>query len=58
MNNCFSVIAQVIIRATPFSFILLVSSLKASRNCAAANLKLEFNSIIIMHLAQGDYREI
>ena len=27
-NNCFSIIAQVIIRATAFSFILLVSSLK------------------------------
>ena len=26
-NNCFSIIAQVIIRATAFSFILLVSSL-------------------------------
>ena len=31
-NNCFSIIAQVIIRATAFLFILLVSSFKTSRN--------------------------
>ena len=35
-NNCFSIIAQVINRATVFSFILLVSSLKTSRNRPAA----------------------
>ena len=57
-HNCFSVIAQVIIRATPFSFILLVSSLKTSQNHAAVNLKLVLNSIIVMHLTQGDYSEI
>ena len=34
-NNCFSIIAQVIIRATVFSFILLVFSVKTSRNRAA-----------------------
>ena len=39
-NNCFSIIAQVIIRATAFSFFLLVSSLKTSRNRAAAILKI------------------
>ena len=39
-NNCFSIIAQVIIRAIAFSFILLVSSLKTSRNRAAAILKI------------------
>ena len=38
-NNCFSIIAQVIIRATAFSFILLVSSLKTSRNRVVAILK-------------------
>ena len=39
-NNCFSIIAQVIIRATAFSFILLVFSVKTSRNRAAASLKI------------------
>ena len=39
-NNCFSIIAQVIIRATAFYFILLVSSLETSRNHAAAILKI------------------
>ena len=39
-NNCFSIIAQVIIRATAFSFILLISSLKTSRNRATAILKI------------------
>ena len=44
-NNCFSIISieiisQVIIRATAFSFILLISSLKTSRNRAVANLKI------------------
>ena len=39
-NNCFSIIAQVIIRAIEFSFILLVSSLKSSTNRAAAILKI------------------
>ena len=39
-NNCFSIIAQVIIRATVFSFILLVSSLKTSRNRASVILKI------------------
>ena len=34
-NNCFSVIAQVIIKATAFSFIL-----KTSSNLAAPNLKI------------------
>ena len=31
-NNCFSIIAQVIIRATLFCFISLALSLKTSRN--------------------------
>ena len=39
-NNCFSIISQVIIRATEFSFVLLVSSLKTSTNRAAAILKI------------------
>ena len=39
-NNCFSIITQVIIRATAFSFILFVSSSKTSTNCAAAILKI------------------
>ena len=39
-NNCFSIIAQVIIRATAFSFILLVSSLETSRNHVAGVLKI------------------
>ena len=33
-NNCFSIIAQVIIRAIAFSFILFVSSSKTSINRA------------------------
>ena len=55
-NNCFSIIAQVIIRATAFSFILLVSSLKTSRNCSATILKLVLQ--YYNHLARGDYSEI
>ena len=39
-NNCFSIITQVIIRATTFSFILFLSSSKTSRNRAAAILKI------------------
>ena len=39
-NNCFSIIAQVIIRAIAFSFLLLVSSLETSRNLKAAILKI------------------
>ena len=39
-NNCFSIIAQVIIKATAFSFILFVSSLETSRNRAVAILKI------------------
>ena len=39
-NNCFTIIAQVIIRTTVFTFILLVSSLKRSTNRAAAILKV------------------
>ena len=35
-NNCFSIIAQVIIRATAFTFNLLVSSFETSRKCAEA----------------------
>ena len=35
-----SITAQVIIRATEFSFILLVSSLKSSTNHVAASLKI------------------
>ena len=40
MNTFFGIIAQVIIRETSFSFILLVSSLKTSRNRVAAILKI------------------
>ena len=39
-NNCFSIIAQVIIREIAFSFILLVFSSKTSRNHAVAILKI------------------
>ena len=39
-NNCFRIIAQVIIRKTAFSFILLVSFSKTSRNRATAILKI------------------
>ena len=39
-NNRFSIIAQMIIRATAFSFILLVSTSKTSRNRAPAILKI------------------
>ena len=40
-NNCFSIITQVIIWASAFSFILFVSgaALETSRNRAAAILK-------------------
>ena len=55
-NNCFSIIAQVIIRATAFSFILLVSSSNASRNLAAAIFKIMLQ--YYNHLAWGDYSEI
>ena len=44
-NNCFSIIAQVIIRATAFSFILLVSPLKTSRHRAAAILKISASEL-------------
>ena len=39
-NKCFSIIAQAIIRAIAFSFILFVSSSKTSRNRADAILKI------------------
>ena len=39
-NNFFNIIAQVIIRATAFSFILFISSLETSRNRAAAIWKI------------------
>ena len=39
-NNCFSKIAQVIIRAIAFSFIFFVSSSKTSRNRAVSILKI------------------
>ena len=39
-NNCFSIITQVIIRATAFSFISFASSSETSRNSAAAILVL------------------
>ena len=39
-NNCFSIITQVIIRATAFSFMLFVSSSETPRNCVAAILKI------------------
>ena len=46
-NNCFSIIAQVIIRAIAFSFILFVSSSKTSRNRAVAILKISASVSII-----------
>ena len=55
-NNCFSIIAQVIIRATAFSFILLVSSLKSSKNRVAAILKLVLQ--YYNHFAWGDKSKI
>ena len=39
-NYCFSIIAQVIIKAIAFSFILFVYSSKTSRNRAAVILKV------------------
>ena len=39
-NNCFSIITQVIIRSTAFSFIFFVSSSKTSRNRAVAILNI------------------
>ena len=39
-NNCFSIIAHVIIREIVFSFIFFVSSSKTSRNRAVAILKI------------------
>ena len=56
VKNLFSIIARVIIRATAFSFILLVSSSKTSRNLVAAILKLVLQ--YYNHLAWGDYSEI
>ena len=39
-NNCFSIIAQVIIRPIAFSFILFVSSSKTSRSRAVSILEI------------------
>ena len=39
-HNCFSIIAQVIIRETAFSFILFVSSSKTLRNRAGPSWKI------------------
>ena len=50
-NNCFSIITQVIIRATAFSFIFFVSSSKTSRNRAVANLKM--NASVLQSLRAG-----
>ena len=38
-NNCFSIIAQVITRATAFSFILRISSSNTSRNSRGGNFE-------------------
>ena len=40
MIDCSSIITEVIIRATAFSFILFVSSSETSRNHAAVILKI------------------
>ena len=47
-NNCFSIIAQVVIRETASSFILLVFSLKTARNRAAAILKISASVLYII----------
>ena len=52
-NNCFSITAQVLIRATAFSFILLVSSLKTSTNRAAAILKMSASVLFRTHKRSG-----
>ena len=46
-NNCFTIIAQVIIRATAFSFILFVSPSETSRNRTVAILENLCFSIMI-----------
>ena len=56
VKHFFSIIAQVIIRATAFYFILLVSSLKTSRNPVAAILKLVL--WYYNHLVRDYYSEI
>ena len=50
-NYCFSIIAKVIIRATVFSFTLIIFSSETSRNCAVATLKISATDsiIIILH---------
>ena len=54
-NNRFSIIAQVIIRATAFSFTLRVSFSNTSRNHAATIVKLVLQ--YYNHLVRGDYIE-
>ena len=54
-NNCFSVITQVIIKATAF-FILFVFSSETLKNRAAQLLKLVLQ--YYNHLARGDYSKI
>ena len=50
-NYCFSIITQVIIRTTAFSFILFVSSSETSRNREEAILKL--SASLYSHLASA-----
>ena len=47
-NNCFTIIAQVIIRAIAFPFILFVSFSKTSRNPAVSILKISASCSIII----------
>ena len=51
-NNCFSIITQVIIRATAFYFILFVYSSETSVNRSAAILKISAS------IARVDKRKI
>ena len=53
-NNCFSLIAQVIIRATAFSFIFFVSSSETSRNRARAVAMLEYECFGILITSRGE----
>ena len=47
-NNCFSIIAQVIIRAIAFSSMSFVSSLETSRNRAVVISKI--SGLVLYHI--------
>ena len=60
-NNCFSIIAQVIIRAIAFSFILLVFFFTNMKKLRGGHFENQCFSIIITsreEFARGDYSEI